>query len=72
MKKAILQLDGTWKIEEFTAEETEDYNKTVAADKVKKEADKAAAEKKATDKASGKAKLKELGLTDDQIAALIG
>ena len=72
MKNATLQPDGTWKIKEFTAEETEDYNKTVAADKAMKEADIAAATKKATDKASGKAKLKELGLTDDQIAALIG
>ena len=32
----------------------------------------AAATKKATDAASGKVKLKELGLTDDQIVALIG
>tara|TARA_B100000085_G_C18379107_1_gene445604 strand:- start:8 stop:226 length:219 start_codon:yes stop_codon:yes gene_type:complete len=72
MKNATLQPDGTWKIKEFTAEETEDYNKTVAADKAMKEADIAAATKKANDKASGKAKLKELGLTDDQIAALIG
>ena len=31
----------------------------------------AAATKLVTDKAAGKAKLKELGLTDDQIAALI-
>ena len=31
-----------------------------------------AATKKETDAAAGKAKLKELGLTDDQIAALIG
>ena len=32
----------------------------------------AAATKLVTDKAAGKAKLKELGLTDDQIAALVG
>ena len=31
-----------------------------------------AATKKETDAAAGKAKLKELGLTDDQIAALVG
>ena len=31
-----------------------------------------AKEKKATDKASGNQKLKDLGLTDDEIAALIG
>ena len=71
MKKATLQTDGTRKIEEFTSEETEQYNKEVAEDKAMKDADVAAATKKATDAASGKAKLKELGLTDDQIAALI-
>ena len=49
MKNAKLQPDGTWKIEEFTAEETEDYNKTVAADKAMKEADIAATAKKAID-----------------------
>ena len=32
----------------------------------------AEATKAATDAAAGKAKLKELGLTDDQIAALVG
>lgn len=72
MKKATLQTDGSWKIEEFTAEETTQYNNEVVEDKAMKDAEAAAATKKATDKESGKAKLKELGLTDDQIAALIG
>ena len=72
MKNAILQADGSWKIEDFTSEEEADYNKSVADDKAIKDADAAAATKKAADKESGKAKLKELGLTDDQIAALIG
>ena len=72
MKKAILQTDGSWKVEEFTSEETTDYNTMVAEGKAFKEAEEAAATKKATDKAAGTAKLKELGLTDDQIAALIG
>tara|TARA_Y100001937_G_scaffold94280_1_gene127854 strand:+ start:1520 stop:1738 length:219 start_codon:yes stop_codon:yes gene_type:complete len=72
MRKATLQTDGTWKIEEFTSEETSEYNKHVSEDKTMKDADIAAAAKKAADRASGKAKLKELGLTDDQIAALIG
>ena len=71
MKKAILQTDGTWKVEEFTAEETTEYNATVASGKALQDSITAAATKKATDAASGKAKLKELGLTDDQIAALI-
>ena len=72
MKKAILQTDGSWKIEEFTSEETTAYNNEVALDKTMKDNEAAAATKKATDAAAGKAKLKELGLTDDQIAALVG
>jgi len=71
MKKATLQADGTWKVEEFTSEETTDYNEAVAHGKALQDQATAAATKKATDAASGKAKLKELGLTDDQIAALI-
>ena len=71
MKKATLQTDGTWKIEEFTSEEEADYNASVASGKKLKEDIAAAATKKSTDAAAGKAKLKELGLTDDQIAALI-
>ena len=72
MKKATLQTDGTWKIEEFTSEETTAYNNEVAADKTMRDAETAAAIKKENDKALGKAKLKDLGLTDDQIAALVG
>ena len=72
MKKATLQTDGTWKIEEFTAEEEADYNETVASGKALQDASKAAAAKKATDKASAKIKLKALGLTDDEITAFIG
>ena len=71
MKKATLQTDGTWKIEEFTSEEEADYNASVASGKKLKEDIAAAATKKSTDAAAGKAKLKELGLTDDQIAALL-
>ena len=72
MKKATLQTDGTWKIEEFTSEETDQYNRAVAEDKAIRDAEAAAVAKKATDAAAGKTKLKELGLTDDQIAALVG
>ena len=72
MKKATLQTDGSWKIEEFTSEETTAYNNEVAADKTMRDAETAAAIKKENDKALGKAKLKDLGLTDDQIAALVG
>ena len=72
MNKAILQTDGTWKIEEYTSEETAEMTKVIAEDQAAVDAMKAAATKKATDKAAGKTKLKELGLTDDQIAALVG
>ena len=71
MKHATLQTDGSWKIEEFTSEETTAYNNEVAADKTMRDAETAAAIKKENDKALGKAKLKDLGLSDDQIAALI-
>mgnify|MGYP001311288929 CR=1 FL=1 len=72
MKHATLQTDGSWKLEEFTSEETTAYNNEVAADKTMRDAETAAAIKKENDKALGKAKLKDLGLTDDQIAALVG
>ena len=71
MKKATLQTDGTWKVEEFTAEEVTDYNATVASGKAKKQADADAITKKATDQAAATTKLKALGLTDDEIVALI-
>ena len=71
MKKATLQADGTWKVEEFTAEEVTDYNATVASGKAKKQADADAITKKATDQAAATTKLKALGLTDDEIVALI-
>tara|TARA_B100000424_G_C22722912_1_gene392510 strand:+ start:467 stop:685 length:219 start_codon:yes stop_codon:yes gene_type:complete len=72
MKKATLQTDGTWKIEEFTSQDVTDYNALSEQGKAHRAEIKAAAEKKATDAAAGKTKLKELGLTDDQIAALVG
>lgn len=70
-KKAILQTDGTWKIEEFTTEEETDLQETIAENIATKKAMEDAATKKATDAAAGKVKLKALGLTDDEIAALI-
>jgi hypothetical protein len=70
-KKAILQTDGTWKIEEFTAEEEKDLQETIAENTAQKQAIIDAEKKKAEDQLAGKIKLKELGLTDDQIAALI-
>ena len=70
-KKAILQTDGTWKIQEFTAEEETDLQSSIADFTAKKKSIEDAITKKATDAAAGKVKLKALGLTDDEIAALI-
>ena len=52
-----------------TADQLNAFDAEVLAD-IKAEED--AITKKAADKVSGKAKLKELGLSDDQIEALIG
>ena len=72
MKRAILQTDGSLKIEYLTDEEIDEHDaleSKVAAHK-KSVAD-ANAIKKANRK-SGKSKLKALGLSDDEIAALLG
>ena len=54
---------------ELTAEEVTQLNADIAASETQREADEAADTKLAEDKASGDAKLKALGLTDDEIAA---
>ena len=72
MKRAILQTDGSLKIEYLTDEEIDEHDaleSKVAAHK--KLVDDANAFKKANRK-SGKSKLKALGLSDDEIAALLG
>ena len=57
---------------DLTAEEIEQVKADQAASELRAAAEEAAAIKTADDVAAGKAKLKELGLTDDQIAALVG
>ena len=72
MKRAILQTDGSLKIEYLTDEEIDEHDaleSKVAAHK--KSVDDAHAIKKAN-RESGKSKLKALGLSDDEIAALLG
>tara|TARA_Y100000816_G_C25737975_1_gene388428 strand:+ start:344 stop:568 length:225 start_codon:yes stop_codon:yes gene_type:complete len=72
MKRAILQTDGSLKIEYLTDEEIDEHDaleSKVAAHK--KSVDDANAIKKAN-RESGKSKLKALGLSDDEIAALLG
>tara|TARA_B100000927_G_scaffold154941_1_gene124833 strand:- start:1831 stop:2049 length:219 start_codon:yes stop_codon:yes gene_type:complete len=71
MKKATLQADGSWVLTDLTSAEQTQYDNEVAAATAQRNAQAAAVTKKENDKASGKAKLKELGLTDDQISALL-
>lgn len=70
MNKATLQPDGSWKVETMTSDEETDWKATQESGKTIKDNMEAAATKKATDKASATIKLKALGLTDDEIAAL--
>tara|TARA_R100000951_G_C2564338_1_gene156643 strand:- start:275 stop:502 length:228 start_codon:yes stop_codon:yes gene_type:complete len=63
---------GKEELVEITAEEQAEMDEQAAAEAIALEAAEAARAKEATDAAAGKAKLKELGLTDDQIAALVG
>ena len=60
---------GTEEYVEMTAEEIAQREADSAARQAEMEAEEAAAAKRAAAKASGDAKLKELGLTDDEIAA---
>ena len=61
MKKATLQADGSWVLTDLTSAEQTQYDNEVAAHAAQRSAQAAAATKKENDKASGKAKLKELG-----------
>ena len=70
MNKATLQPDGSWKVETMTADEETDWKETVESGKTLKANMEAKIAKKKTDKASATTKLKALGLTDDEIAAL--
>ena len=71
MQKGILQPDGSWVIETLSTEEEADLNASTADGEAKKKAIEDATTKKATDQAAAKTKLKALGLTDDEILALI-
>ena len=71
MKKAILQTDGSWVMETISAEEEADLKSVIANGKAMKKAAEDAAAKKVTDQAAATTKLKALGLTDDEIVALI-
>ena len=72
MKRAILKLDGSVEIENLTDEEIAEHD-ALKSEVVahKKSVDDAKVIKKAN-RESGKSKLKALGLSDDEIAALLG
>tara|TARA_R110002020_G_C16262149_1_gene770554 strand:- start:19 stop:243 length:225 start_codon:yes stop_codon:yes gene_type:complete len=63
---------GTEEYVEMTAEEIAQREADSAARQIEIEAEEAAATKKAADKVSGEAKLADLGLSADEIAALVG
>ena len=63
---------GTEEYVEMTAEEISQREADSAARQVEVEAEEAVAARQAADKASGEAKLADLGLTADEIAALVG
>ena len=67
MKKCV---DG--KMIEMTAEEIKETEAQIVADTAMLKAITDAQTQKETDKASGKKKLKNLGLTDAEVSALIG
>ena len=72
MKKATRQADGTVIVETMTADEEKDITDCAAHGTAAKAAHEAAIAQKATDKAAATTKLKALGLTDAEIAALSG
>tara|TARA_B100000941_G_C28373646_1_gene483484 strand:- start:65 stop:283 length:219 start_codon:yes stop_codon:yes gene_type:complete len=72
MKKATRQADGTVMVETMSAEEEKDLNDCAAHGIAAKAAHEDAITQKATDRAAATTKLKTLGLTDAEIAALSG
>tara|TARA_B110000014_G_C19999332_1_gene517830 strand:+ start:566 stop:787 length:222 start_codon:yes stop_codon:yes gene_type:complete len=70
--RLVYGADGSITEENFTEEEKAAKIEEGKLEKVQIEANKEKVEKQITDKASGNQKLKDLGLTDDEIAALVG
>ena len=71
MKRAILKLDGSMEIQNLTDEEISEHDALMAeAAAHEKSVNDINAAKKANQN-SGKSKLKALGLSDDEIAALL-
>jgi len=73
MKRTVVNCaTGEQTVEDLTDEEIAEVEAARAAHEEEVAAEEAAAAAKASAKASGDAKLKELGLTDEEIAALVG
>ena len=70
MKKATRQADGTVIVETMSADEEKDINDCATHATAAIAAHEAAITQKAKDKTAATTKLKALGLTDDEIAAL--
>lgn len=70
MRRTIVNCaTGEQTVEDLTDDEIAEVEAARAAHEEELAAEEAAKAKRAADKASGDAKLKELGLTDDEIAA---
>ena len=72
MKTIVDCSTGTQTTVEMTAEEVAEREAAAAAATIQREADEAAEAETAANKASGEAKLVDLGLSTDEIAALVG
>ena len=72
-KKLVVDVTaGTEELVDLTDDEIAEIAAGAEAAKTQREAEEAAATQAATDKASANTKLKALGLTDAEIAALVG
>ena len=71
MKRAILKPDGSMKIISITDEEISEHDALMAEAAAHEKSVDAKYAKQKSDRESGKSKLKALGLSDDEIAALL-
>ena len=71
MKRLISQTDGSLKIEYLTDEEIAEHDALMAEAAAHEKSVDAKYAKQKSDRESGKSKLKALGLSDDEIAALL-
>ena len=72
MKRAILKLDGSMEIQNLNDEEISEHDALMSEAAAHEKSVDAKYAKQKTDRESGKSKLKALGLSDDEIAALLG